>query len=202
MVEIRHLLKRLMRERRSCLFYAYAATQGTGCAQANIRVFTNWGSLPEAWRRLIVPAPWLDPKFYRLGRGLARLLCCSEDGRTLDAYGWIQDWKPFRRQFGALATEGTMLGPYRTIPHARGRGLYQRLLLHSLSVCSLDKPVLIYTTPDNVASRRGIEKAGFRFLGTWVIERRWGCWRLQGRDPSAPVPAGDLGSQGGPRGLR
>jgi GNAT superfamily N-acetyltransferase len=106
---------------------------------------------------------------YRLRREEARLLCLSEDGLHLDAYGWIQDWRPFRRRFGALAQTGTMLGPYWTAPEARGRGLYGRLLAHSLSLCDRDRPILIGTSPENKPSQRGIEKAGFKPRGEWVL---------------------------------
>ena len=104
---------------------------------------------------------------YRMRRGKARWLCCSEDGRRVDAYGWIQDWSLFRRRYGAIAARGTMLGFYWTSPAMRGRGLRGRLLAHSLAVCSKDRPIVICVSPDNPASRRGIEKAGFAPLGEW-----------------------------------
>ena len=60
--------------------------------------------------------------------GNAKLLCYSEYNQRLQAFGWIQTWKPFRHKFGRLAKDGVMLGPYWTEPHNRGRGLYGKLL--------------------------------------------------------------------------
>ncbi|MDY0149073.1 MAG: hypothetical protein RBT03_03190 [Kiritimatiellia bacterium] len=167
----RPLFKRLIHEQRHYLFYSYQAGQGAGHADEHVHVCDTWAAIPSSWREIVAPSPWRDPKYYRLRRGAARLLCYSGNGQTLEAYGWVQDWRPFRRKFGKLAADGTMLGPYRTVPQARGQGLYGRLLMHSLSICSKEKPVLIYTAPENVASQRGIEKLGFRFLGEWVLDR-------------------------------
>lgn len=118
-------------------------------------------------------------------RGKARLLCFSEDGLQLDAYGWIQDWSLFRRRYGAIATEGVMLGYYWTAPAARGRGLYGRLLSHSLALCRKDRPILIATTPDNTASQRGIVKAGFQSRGEWEVCSyfRWFSWMRRVANP-------------------
>lgn len=163
------LFRRLVHEKRSCLFYSYDLERGAGRADPCVKVYGAWADIPKDFRKIVVPAPWRNAMYYRLGRGEARLLCLSEDGQRLAAYGWIQDWRPFRRKFGALARSGTMLGPYWTSPEARGRGLYGRLLGHSLSLCSTKQPVLIYTSPENAASRRGIEKAGFHPLGRWDL---------------------------------
>lgn len=186
------MLKRLIHQRRQCLFYAYDANQGAGTPDEHVEVYESWAAIPVDWRKTIVPSRWLDPMYFRLCRGAAKLLCYSGDGRALDAYGWVQDWKPFRRMFHELASEGTMLGPFRTSPPARGRGIYGRLLGHSLSLCPTERPILIYTAPENIASQRGIEKAGFRPLGAWEL-RQWlggGFVRLR-RMPSAKTsPAG------------
>ena len=169
------LLRRFVHERRVCRFYAYDPRQGTGQADARIRIYSTWAELPEAVRRRVLPRFRMNAMYYRLRRGEARLLCHSADGEQVDAYGWIQDWRPFRRKFAALAREGLMLGPYWTAPEARGRGLYGRLLGQSLSVCLKDRPILIYTSPDNSASRRGIEKAGFQPRGEWQLDVWFGC---------------------------
>lgn len=162
-------IRHFAHDRRSCLFYAYCSAQGTGREDPDVKVYDVWADIPENFRKIAVPSPWRSVLYHRMRRGEARFLCLSEDGRRLDAYGWIQDWRPFRRKFGALAQSGTMLGPYWTAPEARGRGLYGRLLGHSLSLCSTQQAILIYTSPDNVASQRGIEKAGFRRLGRWDL---------------------------------
>jgi hypothetical protein len=176
MKRLLRLLWRQVHERRLFFFYAHDPKLGSGQADPHVKVYASWVEIPGRFRKEAVPAPWLSPMRRRLRRGEARLLCYSEDGQKLDAYGWIQDWRPFRRRFGALAQTGTMLGPYWTVPAARGRGLYGRMLAHSLFLCSLDGPALIYTEPGNLASTRGIEKAGFRFLGEWEFQRWFGAW--------------------------
>jgi hypothetical protein len=169
MHEIWDILKRLVYEKKRFLFYGYDPGQGAGRPDPCVKVYGSWKDIPESFRRRAVPAPWRSAMRHRLRRGKARLLCLSEDGQHLDAYGWIQDWRPFRRRFGALARTGTMLGPYWTAPEARGRGLYGRLLAHSLSICDRDRPILIGTSPENKPSQRGIEKAGFSLRGGWEI---------------------------------
>jgi GNAT superfamily N-acetyltransferase len=162
-----HLLRRLVYEKRRYVFFGYDPKQGEGRADPHVRVYERWEDIPRPFRKIAVASPWTNAMFYRMKRRQARLLCCSDDGQTLQAYGWVQDWRPFRRRFGAIAAEGTMLGFYRTAPSERGRGLYGRLLAHSLLLCRKDKPILIATSPDNPASLRGIEKAGFSPLGVW-----------------------------------
>ena len=166
------LLRRFVHERRLCRFYAYDPRQGTGQADARIRIYSTWAELPEAVRRVALPRFRMNAMYYRMRRGEARLLCHSEDGKPVDAYGWIQGWRPFQRKFAALARDGLMLGPYWTAPEARGHGLYGRLLGHSLSVCLKDRPILIYTSPDNSASQRGIAKAGLQPCRGWQLHRR------------------------------
>ncbi|MDY0144450.1 MAG: hypothetical protein RBS84_00480 [Kiritimatiellia bacterium] len=169
------LLGRFIYEKRRYLFYGYIPEQGEGTADPHVKVYAAWDEIPPRFRRRALGTSWMNAMYYRLRRGEARLLCYSEDGQRLDAYGWIQDWRPFRRRFGALAKHGTMLGFYWTAPEARGRGLYGRLLSHSLTVCSKDHPILIVTSPENKASQRGIDKAGFKSLGEWEgrILLRW-----------------------------
>lgn len=169
------LLKRSLYENRRYLFYSYDPKQGKGRADPHVTVYNCWNAIPAHFRKTAVPSPWISSMCHRLKRGEAKLLCYSADGQQLDAYGWVQEWRPFRRRFGAIAPEGTMLGPYWTDPKARRQGLYGRLLEHSLSLCPPDRLVLIYTSPDNKASQRGIEKAGFHPLGEWDF-RMWFRW--------------------------
>ncbi len=166
------LLSRMAHEKRVCRFYSHDPKRSAGQADSRVTVYEKWMDIPVEFRQVAVPSPWLNVMFYRLKRGEAKLLCYFEEGHRLDAYGWVQDWRPFRRKFGSLAENGTMLGPYWTAPEARGRGLYGRLLSHSLALCLQDGPALIYTSSGNLASQRGIEKAGFHFLGEWEL-RVW-----------------------------
>jgi L-amino acid N-acyltransferase YncA len=90
----------------------------------------------------------------------------------LAAYGWIQTWRPHRRQFAWLARDAVCLGPYWTNPRLRGRGLYQQLLAHSVRECQQrfpEKEIYVWSLVSNPASIRGLEKAGFRSLGDHAI---------------------------------
>lgn len=165
------LFRRALHERRRLCFYGREPEPETA-PDERIAVYRRWADVPAAYRRIVASAPLLSAPVWRMRRGRARLLCLSADGRTLAAYGWLQDWRSFRRRFGALAPDGTMLGPYWTAPAERGRGWYGRLLARSLALCPPDRPALIYAAPENAASRRGIAKAGFRPLGEW----EWRCW--------------------------
>jgi GNAT superfamily N-acetyltransferase len=162
-----NLFIRLFFDRGRYLFYEYDQNQGIGRVNACIKCYDSWSEIPEHFRKKVAPSPLMNAMYYRILRGDAKLLCYSEDGNKLDAFGWIQDWRTFRIRFGAIAKTGTMLGPFWTAPEARGRGLYGRLLAHSLTCCSKEHPIIIYTSPENKASLHGIENAGFRALGEW-----------------------------------
>ena len=109
---------------------------------------------------------------HRMKRDGARLVVLREENR-LRAYGWIQGWRSFRR-LRWLAPDARCLGFYWTASADRGRGLYGRLLKHSIAVCEeRDRlPLVIFTSPDNPMSQRGIEKAGFLRLGEYEL-RSW-----------------------------
>jgi len=173
------LIKRFVYDNRRYVFYRYDAHQGPGAAHDTVSVYDSWSACPAAIRDTVLGSRWLNVMYYRWRRGEARLLCYCEDGLTVQAFGWIQSWRPFRRKFGMLAQEGTMLGPYQTAPQARGRGLYGILLSHSLWLCDKEKPILIYTDPDNEASQKGISKAGFQYMGDWTVRTWLGCFTTQ-----------------------
>jgi RimJ/RimL family protein N-acetyltransferase len=62
-----------------------------------------------------------------------------------------------------------------THPSARGRGLYRQSLWQSMhDAVELDgaNQVFVYVYADNAMSRRVIEKAGFEYHGSLVLERR------------------------------
>jgi L-amino acid N-acyltransferase YncA len=104
------------------------------------------------------------------------VLLCRIDGDVMLGYGWIQTWKPLRREFGWLAGAGAVcLGPYWTNPLHRGKGIYGGLLSHSLAECRRRgwRHVYIWAEAHNAASVRGIEKAGFRSLGRHRVTMRW-----------------------------
>ena len=188
-VQVKHfirLLMKLIHEKRIYLFYSYNEQKGTGNADRSVRVYDSWKEIPAQFRKISVPSRFMNVMYYRLQRGDARLLCYTEDGNRLQAYGWIQSWRPFRRKFSMLAPDGIMLGPYWTAPENRGRRLYGRLLQHSLHICSREKLILIYTSPDNIASQKGIARAGFQARGKWMVSS-WLCvFKNQHRLPELP----------------
>mgnify|MGYP003546958584 FL=1 len=62
-----------------------------------------------------------------------------------------------------------MLGPYWTHNSHRGKGIYGRVLKQSLSLAPKNYPLIIYTSPENVNSQKGIEKMDFKLIGTYKI---------------------------------
>ena len=103
----------------------------------------------------------------RVARGEAVLLTMTEE-TELAAFGLLQTWPTQRREFWWLDRHGICLGPYWTNPAFRGRGLYGRLLEHSLFECGRrwpDLPLYIWADYRNESSIRGIVKAGFEPCG-------------------------------------
>jgi GNAT superfamily N-acetyltransferase len=121
----------------------------------------------------------LDVLRWRLRRGDAVAFCMLE-GDALRAFGWLQEWAPpHSKRFGWISDHGLMLGPYWTHTAWRGRGIYGRLIAHSVAVSEGRGPHLIFAKTHNTASRSGIEKAGFSPLCTF---RLWlGPMRLWSR---------------------
>jgi RimJ/RimL family protein N-acetyltransferase len=67
-----------------------------------------------------------------------------------------------------------LIGPCVTVPEARGRGLYRRALaeLGVLLQAAGHKRIIIETSPENYASQRGIEAAGYelqRIMNIWIF---------------------------------
>jgi len=106
----------------------------------------------------------------RLRRNGAVLLVLRE-ANTLLAYGWLQSLRCLQREFWWLPRSAVCLGPFWTHPDHRGKGLYGRLLSASLHECKARswEELYIWAQADNPSSNRGIEKAGFRFIGTYRI---------------------------------
>lgn len=162
-------IKNICYKKQKCCFYRYddAVEIPSENFDTHITVYSSYAAIPLNYRVVTVPSSWRSKAYYRLKNGTAKLLCYSENGISLDAYGWICDLSIFRHQFGLLAHTGTMLGFYWTCPSARGRGLYGKLLIHSLAIGSKKLPILIYTSPENIYSQRGIEKANFKPIGVF-----------------------------------
>jgi GNAT superfamily N-acetyltransferase len=90
-------------------------------------------------------------------------------GAAAAAYGWVATAEA---AIGELDVAFRLAGPdrylwdFRTLPEWRGRGLYPRLLQ---SIFQHEGPTearfWIINAPENLASARGIDKAGFRVVG-------------------------------------
>lgn len=107
----------------------------------------------------------------RLKRQQASLLVLDEESAPI-AYGWIQLGSALQFEFSWINLPWLGLGPYWTDERFRGKGAYGRLLTHSLQVCRdrfPDHTAYIWAQADNVASIRGIEKAGFQDFGVHRI---------------------------------
>ena len=169
------LLGKVVYEKKHYLFYRYDLRQGAGEPYDEIRVYGSYKEIPHKFREVAIPSRSFNVMYYRLKLGYAKLLCYSDNNHMLKAYGWIQSWRPFKHKFRMLAVDGIMLGPYWTAPKHRGKGIYGKLLKHSLFLCQKEKPILIYTTPDNISSQRGVLKAGFEPYGEWIIKVCFRC---------------------------
>lgn len=176
MMRLLSAAKKLIHDEREYIFYlAPEARPGQGEPTEEIRVCESYAQIPPPFRGVVLPKRFLNVMYWRLQRGQATLLCYSDDGDTLQAYGWIQAWKPLRRKFSMLAKDGIMLGPYWTAPEHRGKGLYGKLLDRSFALCRGKTPVFGCTAPENAPSQRGVAKAGFEPLGQWVVST-WFRW--------------------------
>ncbi len=175
MTRVLPILRKAVCDKDHAVFYMYGPRQGRGQADPAVSVYQTYAEIPHRFRGVLVGSRFTNIMYYRLQSGRAKVLAYSEDGVTLQAYGWIQSWAPFKRRFKVFAEDGWVLGPYWTSPDYRRRGLYGRLLRHSLYMLPADTAALIYAAPGNTTSRRGITSAGFESLGEWVISTWLGC---------------------------
>jgi len=112
--------------------------------------------------------------------GGQHLYSLVEDG-VLVHYGWVIA----RQERAPDAALGLVMVPppgsaglydYFTDPIARGRGLYTdslRQCMHDAVDLDGARQVFIYVYADNLISKRVIEKAGFKYRGSLVLERRF-----------------------------
>ena len=160
---------RIIVRRRIYAVYTTTAAQDHGVLDEELRVYDVGHPPPMSVVALLrchsgrLTAALMMSRLQRHGAVLLVLL----DGEELAASGWIQTWQPLLREFWWLSRDAICLGPYWTHPDYRGRGLYGRLLLHSLAECHrrFDKDVFIWAEDNNAASKCGIEKAGFHSVG-------------------------------------
>ena len=148
---------------RTRVYCVYKATPGQGAGRRDDRVCAYDATHLPSERVLDLLrchagrlGAWLMLR--RLRRHGAILLTLMERDEML-GYGWLQSWR--------LADNATCVGPHWTHPDHRRKGLFGCLLAHSLHECHLRgwKELYVWAQESNIASRRGIEKAGFESLG-------------------------------------
>ena len=119
-------------------------------------------------------------------------------GSVAAAYGWVAAAEASIGELDVsfrLAGAERYLWDFRTLPEWRGRGLYPRLLQGILRSEGLDQARFwIINAPENLASARGIQKAGFRVVGDLAFAQDGRAGLVPATDPDrAAVGAGLLG---------
>lgn len=72
-----------------------------------------------------------------------------------------------------------VLYDFETKSQYRGKGYYPLLLRRMMLDFGNDNPYLIYAKKNNVASIRGIQKAGFQFIGDVSYDQQTGSQKLE-----------------------
>lgn len=116
---------------------------------------------------------------WRTARGHSRVYVFPAE-RGAASYAWVSDMCLYRKYF-KIAGPGWMLGPYATREDHRRKGLYARLLRHTLThLAGIDNRVRwAFADVDNVVPRRAMEELGFEPLG--VYETHTAFFRLIAR---------------------
>lgn len=171
------ILKKIIFESEQYVIYRLNARDEIGRIDPTVKEYTKYEEIPQFILKNLFVNPLVNPLYFRIKSHNARLLCISTNERII-AYGWIQRWKPFKRKFGWLTNHGIMLGPYWTHPEFRGKGYYGRLIKHSIAVSDYNLPLIIYTSPENISSQRGIEKMDFEKIGTYKISFIFRFWAV------------------------
>lgn len=204
---LRRLLRaarRRLSDRRELLIYCCTAERirqlphPSGChrdAWGDLRYLDAW-SYEESTRD-----QYLDIVSARRGEGIHHFYSLVENG-TLVHYGWVT-FPQRRAPDAALGLEfvppekSAALWDYFTHPKARGRGLYLETLwqcLHDAVEIDGARQAFIYVYADNAVSRHVIEKAGFEYRGSLVLERRFGRIRRFATYTDEPLDVRMLGS--------
>ena len=165
----RRMIARVIGSSRDFCVFANSPAQGGGVREVGIEVYDSGRLPPENVRAALdrhagkLRSRVMLSRMRRHGGMLLTVM----DGPILHGYGWVQTWRPVKREFWWLADNAICLGPYWTHPDLRGRGIYGRLLSRSLFECRRRgwDALYIWSGVDNAPSIRGIEKAGFRSLG-------------------------------------
>lgn len=173
---ILNLLKKFLFESGEYRIYFYNGNdRGVNYFDSEIKVYSEYSDIPQILKRHLLNHPFINPFYYRLKSHQAILISIQNDEEII-SYGWVQKWQPFRRKFGWIYKRAMMLGPYWTHNSHRGKGIYGRLLKQSISLAPKNYPLIIYTSPENVNSQKGIEKMDFKLIGTYKINLFLRCF--------------------------
>lgn len=114
----------------------------------------------------------MDKGIERLSDGSSFWCLISEDNNVVSS-GWLAYKQHFyigETDFGFDMTRSqtAILYDFQTEPQYRGKGYYGLLLRSILHHSPTPKRFIIYTSPENSASSKGILKAGFVFDGVYL----------------------------------
>lgn len=106
------------------------------------------------------------------GRGSGWVYFASTDGRFCH-YSFVTPATRYRKFCPEIPPKALLIGPCMTLPAARGRSIYPRVIQQIANdLIREDRgPVYIQTDTTNTASIRGMEKAGFTKCGVWTGRR-------------------------------
>lgn len=142
-----------------------AIEKNVGGEDFSVSIYTKISEIPVAVRGIVFSRGIFHIMAWRLLSTRAFLVCIKSKDGDLAAYGWVQSWKQFRLRFRCIAQNGYILGPCVTMPNWRRKGLYLEVLRQSVVRTINSSPVFIFCEADNVPSAKGIEKAGFTYIG-------------------------------------
>jgi RimJ/RimL family protein N-acetyltransferase len=167
----------------------------------------------DAWEDLAYCVEWSYPNLTRdqylqavderRRSGPHHLYSLVENG-ILVHYGWLTS-RQDRAPDAALGLvfmpppRSAALWDYFTHSAARGRGLYRdslRQCMHDAVATDGADTVFIYVYADNEVSRNAIEKAGFEYRGSLVMERRFFSTRRYASSTGQPLDVRLLSDDG------
>ena len=106
--------------------------------------------------------------FWVLTMGKARLYICRKGGKLVHTSYVI----PKCCKFPFLSNVDYEIGPCMTYPAFRGKGYYPMMLRYISSTVGTEKTVFyMIVDEDNIASIKGIEKAGFQRCGNVYVTK-------------------------------
>jgi GNAT superfamily N-acetyltransferase len=119
-------------------------------------------------------------------RGDDLLFAATDSDGDVLAYGFVL-FDSYSKKVLGEATETPLIGNCYTLPEHRRKGLYARLLM---TICTQlanagHRRAIITCAPDNVASVRGIENAGFTRVQTvksLLVASRWIAFQSLSRE--------------------